>query len=158
MKEVWVDVISTVRVIKQKRKNTPKPPPTFRVAYPPACVYIVQLLTRTNTFKIGCSTRTPARLAALQTTYGRIRPILLLPCEEPRLLEKALHQRFTHLRIYDEGSASELFQITTQREKQRFEQFILLHDMHRFGVIKWGMFARKRPQEVDTAQKMLFAI
>jgi Meiotically up-regulated gene 113 len=158
LKGLWVDMLRQGHTPTLPRVATPKPPRKVKVHYPSACVYIVQLLARQNTFKIGHTATMRTRIYGLRNVYGPIKPILLIPCEDPRPLEKQLHHYFIDMRIYDEGSASELFCMNTQQEKRKLERFLLRHAIHRFEEIRWEAMPQKKRQEVDEAQEALFGV
>lgn len=88
----------------------------------PQCgVYVIQLESALHTFKIGSSVCAVSRLAGLQRELGPFRVCLLLPHPSPRVLERALHQRFEEMRIYKKASPTELFRFDTRGKQRQLE-------------------------------------
>src|SRR5262249_50071563 len=63
--------------------------------------YIVQVLDRCNTFKIGKAIRLGPRIVGLEKVFGPLACIALFPHDEPTRLERALHARFAPFRLYN---------------------------------------------------------
>ena len=97
-----------------------------------AGVYVVQLLDRRNTIKIGRSRDLRKSLYGVSAIYGKLRPLLLLPSQHPVALERQLHARFAALRQYDGASPTELFVYATRTAQQALE--LLLHEQAAWRV------------------------
>jgi T5orf172 domain len=100
-------------------------------------VYIARLVAQPNTFKIGQSRNIPNRLEALPRTYGKIECILIIPHEQPELLERQLHSRFAAMRIYKGANWSELFCFATRRQQKTFDRFLVEMARHRPIPVTW---------------------
>lgn len=122
-----------------------------------AGAYVVQLLDRSNTVKIGCSRDLQSRLKGIRTTYGPLRPILLIPHADPATLERQLHARFAPMRQYDGASPTELFVFATRAAQKALELFVQEQAAHQIESLAWTPTPAPRSYH-DARQGQLFAL
>ena len=107
------------RAKEKTRKRTVKRPQPQPLE---PCVYIVQVLGRAQTVKIGKTTRTVGkRLAGLRQQYGALTLLFVLPTEQPHALERQLHAQFHPFRLYDGAKQTELFQLRTKAAQKALQ-------------------------------------
>jgi hypothetical protein len=100
-------------------------------------VYIVQLLTRENTLKIGKAECFSQRFYGLKSEYGPIAGILALPYPDPPTLERAIHTKFVSMRLWNASGTSELFCFATRPQQRFLEEFLQDFPACRLGDIQW---------------------
>jgi hypothetical protein len=120
-------------------------------------VYLVQLVERHNTIKIGCSRNVLQRLAEVGKVYGRLQYLLTLPHEKPRVLEHTLHEFFASMRIYDGGSSSELFAFHTRAEQKQLEALCRQFPIFCKSMPLWSTISPQNQPDNAQPQPSLFS-
>ena len=152
-----------IGIVWQPEKHATAPKPRTRPSRKgPACksmvqqgVYIVQLLLRCNTMKIGQSAHVQARLKEIRTKYGVLRVVLVIPHAHPGQLEKTLHERFAAMRLYNGAGTSELFCFDTASKRKRLEQFIQEYSTCVVESVQWEKEKTQREKTIVKTQQTL---
>jgi hypothetical protein len=120
------------------------------------CVYMVQLMQRMDCFKVGQTVRLARRLVQLRMQYGQVRCILVVPCEHPRPMEKAIHAQLTAFRVYEDANPSELFQFKTARARKAVAALLTTYAPFIVGTPAWSKTAKQSSPIARTDQMGLW--
>ncbi len=118
--------------------------------------YIIQLEADRTLCKIGKTIDFASRAIGLAIDYGAFQVLMLIPHEDPALMERLLHRYFDHMRIYSEGKR-ELFRFDTRAKQRTFERF--QKDLARFQInpVSWKEESKNQELSSSPLQGTLFA-
>jgi hypothetical protein len=140
---------------RERDKGRPRNGPRPRSRRPAQdCVYIVQLIARCNTVKIGCTKRIRVRLSRLKQHYGELRLLCVIPTECPRDLEQQLHTQFKRFRLYEDAKQSELFSVSTKAAQNAFRALLAQYAADVQALPSWESMPQRR--ESDRGQLVLW--
>jgi hypothetical protein len=115
------------------------------------CVYIVQLMARVNTLKIGSTEHLSRRLGNLKRQYGELRLLLVIPTDTPRSLEENLHAHLKTFRLYEGAKKSELFRVRTRAARKALNGLMAQHSSCVVALPIWDI----SPQGAEDGQQQL---
>jgi hypothetical protein len=115
------------------------------------CVYIVQLVERANTIKIGRTERLSARRYNLKRYYGALRLLLVIPTETPADLERHFHAQLRAFRLYEGESKTELFSFESRVARKALG---VLMSPYARSVIAPPLWETPRPKAHNETQQL----